>query len=63
MLGGDHDQAELPGEAGDGGGWVESDLAGSEDARKEGGEVEGSAGAHGSPVVDLVDLELLRGAS
>ena len=39
------------------GGW-RLDLAGAEAAREEGGEVEGAAGAHGRPVVDL---ELLRG--
>ncbi len=58
VLGGDHGEAELPGEAGGGGGRVELDLARSEAIREEGGEVEGAAGAHGRPVVQL---ELLRG--
>ena len=58
VLGGDHGEAEAPGETGGGGGRVEADLAGPEAAGEEGGDVEGAAGAHGRPVVDL---KLLRG--
>ncbi len=47
VLGGDHGQAELPGEGSGGGGRVELDLSGAEASGEEGGEVEGSAGAHG----------------